>query len=80
MANDISVDHVEKLVDAETISEMLHISKRGFWRLKSQAKVGPKPLKVGGALRWRLSEILRWIEWNCCDQKEFISRMETQND
>jgi len=69
----------ERLVDAKTIaSEILNISKRGFWRLRSAGKIGPMPVKVGGSLRWRLSEILRWVEWDCCDAVEFKARLEAE--
>ena len=73
MSNDIGT---EKLVDAKIISEMLGISKRGFWRLRSQRKLGPKCIKVGGALRWKLSSVLKWIDWDCCDAAEFQAREE----
>ncbi len=67
----------ERLVDARTIAvELLGISKRSFWRLRAQGKIGPKPVKVGGSLRWRLSSILKWIEWDCCDAAEFQAREE----
>jgi predicted DNA-binding transcriptional regulator AlpA len=70
----------ERLVDAKTIAlEMLGISKRGFWRLRAQGKIGPKPVKVGGSLRWRLSEIVRWIQWDCCDASEYQARLEAEN-
>ncbi len=68
----------ERLVDARAISEILGISKRGFWRLRAQGKIGPKPVKVGGSLRWRLSSILKWIERDCCDAAEFEAGRETE--
>ncbi len=71
----------EKLVSAGTIAkEFLGISKRSFWRLRSQGKIGPKVIKVGGSLRWKLSSVLRWIEWDCCDEAEFQARLEVHND
>ena len=69
----------EKLVSASTIAkEFLGISKRSFWRLRAQGKIGPKEIKVGGSLRFKLSSILKWIEWDCCSRKEFIARMEAE--
>lgn len=76
MSSDVTT---EKLVDAKTIAkEILSISKRGFWRLRAQGKIGPKPVRVGGSLRWKLSEVLQWIEWNCCDMAEFQARREAE--
>lgn len=74
-----TTETTERLVDATTIaSDMLGISKWGFWRLRAQGKIGPKPVRLGGCLRWKLSEILRWIEWDCCDMAEFQARLEAE--
>jgi predicted DNA-binding transcriptional regulator AlpA len=70
-----NTETIERLVDAKTIAkEILGISKRGFWRLRAQGKIGPKPVRVGGSLRWKLSEIMQWLDWNCCDMSEFQAR------
>ena len=70
----------EKLVSAGIIAkEILGISKRSFWRLKAQGKIGPKAIKVGGSLRWKLSSVLRWIELDCCNAAEFQARQGTQD-
>ena len=67
--------HVGELVDAKTIaSEILGISRMSFWLLRVRGRVGPKPIRIDGTLRWELSSILRWIEWNCCDMAEFQAR------
>ena len=70
----------EKLISANTIAkEILGISKRSFWRLRAQGKIGPKPIKIGGSLRFKLSSVLKWIEWDCCDVVEFQAREEAEN-
>lgn len=78
-ANEID-RNITRLVDAKTISEMLSISKRGFWRLRAQGKIGPKAIKVGCSLRWELSAVLKWIDWGCCDKAEFEAREGAEND
>ena len=75
MSSDVTT---EKLVDAKTISQMLDISKRSFWRYRAQGKIGPKEIKIGGNLRWKLSAILKWIEWGCCDAADFQKRLEAE--
>lgn len=75
-----STGTTEKLISAGIIAkEILGISKRSFWRLRAQGKIGPKAIKVGGSLRWKLSSVLRWIEWDCCDAAEFQARKKAEN-
>ena len=77
--NSVDIENSEKLVSAGTIAkEILGISKRSFWRLRSQGKIGPKEIRVGSSLRWRLSSILKWIEWDCCDASEFRAKVEAE--
>ena len=52
------------LVGAEKLAEMLDISVRTLWRLRSAGKL-PPALKVGGCVRWRLAEVQAWIAAGC---------------
>ena len=67
----------EKLLTARAVGEeMLSLSKRQVFRLKSAGLICP-PVKVGqGAIRWRQSDIERWIAMGCCNAKEFLARKE----
>ena len=79
MSNEGKNQTTEKLVSAGTIAkEFLGISKRSFWRLRAQGKIGPKEIKVGGSLRFKLSSVLKWIEWDCCSRQEFEARRESE--
>jgi predicted DNA-binding transcriptional regulator AlpA len=61
----------EKLLTAKAVSEMLSLSKRQIFRMKSAGLICA-PVKVGqGAIRWRQSDIERWIELGCPDRKSF---------
>ncbi len=67
-----------QLLTAQVIGEMLSLSKRAVFRMKSAGLICPS-IKVGqGAIRWRLSDIEKWLEWNCPGKKEFIARMESE--
>ena len=50
-----------KLLNANTVGEMLSLSKRQIFRLKSCGKI-PAPVKIGGSVRWIESEINQWIQ------------------
>ena len=68
----------EKLLTAKAVGEMLSLSKRQIFRMKSAGLICPC-LKVGrGAIRWRQSDIEKWISMSCPTQKEFLSREEAQ--
>ena len=69
----------EKLLTAQAVGEKLSLSKRAVFRMRSAGLICA-PLKVGqGAIRWRESDIEKWISWNCPNQKEFLARLETEN-
>ena len=57
-------------VDASRLAELLGLSLRTVRRLDSSGKL-PRPVRIGGAVRWRLSEITRWLEAGCPDRAEW---------
>lgn len=68
---------VEKLLTAKAVGEMLSLSKRQIFRMKSAGLICPS-VKVGrGAVRWRQSDIEKWIQWGCPSRQEFEARMES---
>lgn len=52
------------LITAAEFAKMLRVSLRHLWRLRSSGKV-PKPVRLGGAVRWRLDEVTQWIAGGC---------------
>ena len=69
----------EKLLTAQAVAEKLSLSKRAVFRMKSAGLICPC-VKVGaGAIRWRQSDINKWIEWGCCSMQEFNARREAEN-
>ena len=56
------------LIDTRTLARLLNISRRHVARLLAEQAV-PEPIRLGRAHRWRLSEILEWIEVDCPPQK-----------
>ena len=68
-----SKGRTDGLLSTGAVAEILSLSKRTVHRLKASGRV-PRPVKVGGAVRWRLSDIEKWIELGCPDQAEFEAR------
>ena len=48
-----------QLLSAKQLGALLVLSKRQVFRLNACGKI-PKPILIGGSLRWRLSDIERW--------------------
>lgn len=53
-----------ELLDAECVSQLCGCSMRSIRRM-SDARRMPKPIRLGRLVRWRRTEIMRWIEEGC---------------
>ncbi|MFC1636131.1 helix-turn-helix transcriptional regulator [Planctomycetota bacterium] len=60
-----------ELCTAKELAEMLSLSVRTVWRLRSAGKL-PQPVMVGGSCRWRVSDIEGYLDVNC-DMNRFES-------
>lgn len=52
------------LITAQELANLLQISTRSLWRLRSSGQL-PLPVRLGGNVRWRLEEIRKWIADGC---------------
>jgi excisionase family DNA binding protein len=52
------------LITAAEFASLLQVSTRTLWRLRSEGRV-PEPVRLGGAVRWRLDEVKKWIAGGC---------------
>ena len=53
-----------ELITAVQLADLLSISERTLYRLKSTGQL-PKPISLGGSVRWRLTEVRCWIAEGC---------------
>lgn len=67
----------ERALTASAVGEMLSLSKRQIFRLNSAGKI-PRSVRISGAVRWKLSDINLFLQWNCPDRKEFEARREAE--
>lgn len=56
------------VVSAKVLAKLLGVSIRQVWRLNSAGKL-PKPIRLGGSVRWRRDEILAFIEAGAPDRE-----------
>jgi predicted DNA-binding transcriptional regulator AlpA len=52
------------LLTVEKLAELLSISVRSVWRLQSAHRI-PEPMRLAGSVRWRLSDIQKWVDAGC---------------
>lgn len=62
-----------QLLTAKQVGLMLALSKRQIFRLNAAGKL-PRPVKIGGAVRWKQSDISLWQDLNCPNRSEFEAR------
>lgn len=73
-----AAQNTDKLLTAAAVAEMLSLSKRQVFRMRSAGLICG-PVRVGsGAIRWRRSDVERWISMGCPDRKTFDAMMETE--
>lgn len=57
-------DDTSLLIDVKTLAALLKVSSRSVFRFVDEGAV-PDPVRLGTLVRWRLAEILEWIECGC---------------
>lgn len=55
---------VPVLITAEEFAELMQISVRTLWRLRSAGQI-PEPVRIGGTVRWNRERVLDWISDGC---------------
>lgn len=56
------------LLPAKEVAALLGVSERTVHRLRSTREI-PQPVQFGGSVRWRRSEIARWIDAGCSGEQ-----------
>ncbi len=64
MARAVELDTELVCITAKQLAAILSVSKRTLYRMRSAGQL-PSPLRIGGVVRWRLDEIINWIEAGC---------------
>jgi predicted DNA-binding transcriptional regulator AlpA len=52
------------LIDTKVLAKLLDVSKATLYRLQAEEAI-PAPVQLGNLKKWRLGEILEWIEADC---------------
>jgi prophage regulatory protein len=62
------------LINAVQLAKLLSISERTLYRLKAGGHL-PPTVNLGGSVRWRVTDIRRWIDGGCKSPK--VSKFES---
>lgn len=57
------------LVGGREAARMIGLSPASFYRLRSAGGFGPEPLRLGGRVVFKVSEITEWVSANCPDAR-----------
>jgi predicted DNA-binding transcriptional regulator AlpA len=66
-------EHLRELLTAAESADMAGVAKRSWWRYVSSGKA-PAPVRLGGAVRWRRSELAEWITAGCPRVRKQVER------
>jgi len=56
---------------------VIGVSPRQVWRLNAMGKL-PKPIRLGGSVKWKISEVADWIDSNCPDLQTWEAMKEAE--
>jgi prophage regulatory protein len=73
MRAEARLEHLRELLTAAESAEMAGVAKRSWWRYVSSGKA-PAPVRLGGAVRWRRSELAEWIGAGCPRVRKAVER------
>ena len=67
------------VLHAAEVAKLLGISVRHLWTCHSSGRLGPRPIALGRAKRWRLDEVRDWIDAGAPPRDEW-DRMSKRGD
>lgn len=73
MRAEARLHHLRELLTAAESAEMAGVGKRSWWRYVSSGKA-PAPVRLGGVVRWRKSELAEWIAAGCPRVRKEVQR------
>ena len=60
----VTVGNLPELLTIRELAKVLKLSPRSIWRLVKNHQL-PVPVRIGGSIRWRAEDIIRWINDGC---------------
>lgn len=61
-----------ELLTTKQAAGLLSIGERSLWRASNSGQA-PRPIKIGGSVRYRKSDLLAWIADGCPDLRKAVT-------
>lgn len=74
IADDLIPEAAPALMTSAELAGELQISERTVRRLEITGKIGPRPIHIGRAVRYRREEVTKWLEAGCPDRENWAGR------
>lgn len=61
------------LLPAAGVGKMLGVSTRTVWNMHQDGQLGPLPIHLRGATRWKFAEIEAWVQADCPNRERWLT-------
>jgi predicted DNA-binding transcriptional regulator AlpA len=62
---------------AAEVAKLLGISERHLWAMHSTGRLGPRPIALGRAKRWRIDELRAWLDAGAPSRDKWLAMRES---
>ncbi len=70
---------IPALLNTAEAAQLCNLGERSLWR-HSRSGQAPRPVKIGGSVRYVRAELIAWIEAGCPDCRSWTFERRTQSD
>ena len=68
-----------ELLDAKDAAHLLGLARSTFLSRCNTGEIAPAPIRIGGRVSWRRSELIDWLDAGCPARAIWAARRESQN-
>lgn len=61
------------LLSASGVAKLLGVSVRTIWNMHQDGQLGPLPVRLRGATRWKSAEIESWVSADCPNRERWLA-------
>lgn len=60
------------LIEVKEFARLIDVSTATLWRMRSAGKLPPEVKLSAGCVRWRRSDVERWVSLGCPSRQQFL--------
>jgi len=77
MATDTRQLEAPLLLNVKHAAALLGVSPNHFRKMGDTGRLGPLPVRLGRAVRWRREELEEWVKTGCPPRARWLAQKET---